>query len=318
MELETRHLRVVCAVAEHSSLTRAAAALGMSQPNLTRQLQRLERALGGELFVRHERGTTPTEFGSYVLARARAVLPVLDELAMAAMYHSGGSARPDRVRYGASHGPLGSRMLPPLRTLLPSVEITLLTEYSNALLCDLVAGGFLELAALLEFPGYEVPNKPELHRAVAGTAPMCVLLTEDHPLAARSEINLVDLAGEDWVIVSRDDNRFREYLTVACREHGFAPTVRYEADPTDARDLIRGGIAIGLGQSTFRASTGIAARPLAGDPFWEKNVLVWHRAGPLAELGDRLLAAAREVLHEATEQSPASVARYDRDRAPHV
>jgi DNA-binding transcriptional LysR family regulator len=204
-------------------------------------------------------------------------------------------------------------MMPRLRELLPAAEVTLLTENSNALLCDLVAAGFLELAALVEYPGYEVPNKPELERKAVAAAPMCVLVAEEHPLAARFEIDLGDLAAEDWVLRPPDDNRLREYLTMACREYGFAPAVRYEADASEARDLIRGGDAIALGQSTFRSSQGIATRPIAGDPLWEKNVLAWHRAGPLAEIGDRLLGAARSVHHEATEQSPALRARHARD-----
>ncbi|MBA0126906.1 LysR family transcriptional regulator [Haloechinothrix sp. YIM 98757] len=318
MELESRHLRVVCAVAEHNSLTRAAAALGMSQPNLSRQLQRLERALGGALFVRHERGTSPTPLGSYVLARARAVLPAMDELSLAASRHCGAVVETERLRCGATQGPLGTRLMPILRELNSTAEVTLLSEDSGALLCDLVVGGFIELAALVESAGYEAPARPELDRRVVATAPMCLLLAETHPLAARFEVDLAELTGEDWVIKPPADNRIRENLTMACHERGFEPVIRYEAGASEARELIRDGYAIGLGLSTFRATPGIAVRPIVGDPFWEKNELVWHKTGPLSDIGDKLVGRARVAYQEAAEQSPARQARQDREQRQRV
>ena len=56
MNLELRHLKVVCAIAETGSVTKAASLLGLAQPALTAQLQRIERTLGGPLFERDRRG----------------------------------------------------------------------------------------------------------------------------------------------------------------------------------------------------------------------------------------------------------------------
>ena len=80
MELEFRHLRIICSIADCGSLTRAAASLRLTQPGLSAQLARIERALGGELFSRAQSGVIPTAFGEEVLSRARAVLPTVDEL----------------------------------------------------------------------------------------------------------------------------------------------------------------------------------------------------------------------------------------------
>jgi DNA-binding transcriptional LysR family regulator len=80
MNLELRHLRVVCAIAETGSVTKAASLLGLAQPALTTQLQRIERTLGGALFQRDRRGATPTPLGELVLARARVVLPAMKGL----------------------------------------------------------------------------------------------------------------------------------------------------------------------------------------------------------------------------------------------
>src|SRR3954451_12481858 len=80
MNLELRHLKVVCAIAETGSVTKAASLLGLAQPALTAQLQRIQRTLGGPLFVRDRRGARPTALGELVLSRARVLLPAMKGL----------------------------------------------------------------------------------------------------------------------------------------------------------------------------------------------------------------------------------------------
>ncbi|MCX3060838.1 LysR family transcriptional regulator, partial [Streptomyces beihaiensis] len=74
MELELRHLKVMCAIADAAGIGRAAAALGYSQPALSTQLRRIERHFGQPLFVRTASGVSPTPYGVGVLAQARDVL----------------------------------------------------------------------------------------------------------------------------------------------------------------------------------------------------------------------------------------------------
>jgi DNA-binding transcriptional LysR family regulator len=59
-ELDVEELHLLRAVAEHGSINRAAAALSISQPALTRRVHRLERRLDAQLLVRTSRGTTLT------------------------------------------------------------------------------------------------------------------------------------------------------------------------------------------------------------------------------------------------------------------
>lgn len=304
MELEVRHLRVVCAVADQGSLSRAAAALGISQPALTRQVQRLERGLGGPLFIRDGNGATLTALGSYVLSRARAVLPAMDELNNGAAHRAGACDQLARLHYGAVLGPLAAGLLPALRELLPDSEVRFRTEQSNALLIDLLAGKRLELAALLEFPGYETEIRAGLQRHVVATEPVFVLLPETHSATRLDAVPLAELAKEEWALEPPEDNRFREYFTLACHDAGFLPEVGYEAEAGSYTDLISSGQAIGLGQATFRRHAGVAVRPLAGNPLWASHVLVWQSHGPLAAVAGELVAAAKQVYRTAVDRSP--------------
>ncbi|MBS0319716.1 MAG: LysR family transcriptional regulator [Proteobacteria bacterium] len=80
MTLELRQLRYLLALAEQGSLGRAAAALAMTQPALTRGLQQLEREVGAVLFERSKKGVAATDEGRVLVARAREVVAIADAL----------------------------------------------------------------------------------------------------------------------------------------------------------------------------------------------------------------------------------------------
>jgi DNA-binding transcriptional LysR family regulator len=80
MGLDRRHLEHVEAVARHRSVTRAAEALGLTQPALSRSIQEVERMLGLRLFDRMPQGVMPTSACEAVLERARGLIAGFEEL----------------------------------------------------------------------------------------------------------------------------------------------------------------------------------------------------------------------------------------------
>lgn len=72
-------LRYFIAVAEAQNVVRAAKALNVAQPALSRQLQALEKSVGAPLFSRHSRGVTLTPAGSALLEHARAAVKAADD-----------------------------------------------------------------------------------------------------------------------------------------------------------------------------------------------------------------------------------------------
>jgi DNA-binding transcriptional LysR family regulator len=71
--IDLRLIRYAAALAEHGSFTRAAEALGIAQPTLSRGIADLEANIGLQLFARHRHGVEATDFGYLFLQQAASV-----------------------------------------------------------------------------------------------------------------------------------------------------------------------------------------------------------------------------------------------------
>jgi DNA-binding transcriptional LysR family regulator len=80
MEISSRDLRLVAMIEHHRHFGRAAEALGVSQPALSRSLKALENRVGETLFLRGRGGVEPTDFGRLVADRADGLLTELADL----------------------------------------------------------------------------------------------------------------------------------------------------------------------------------------------------------------------------------------------
>src|SRR5256884_9084688 len=109
MILETRHLRLVAAIAEHDTLTRAGRVLHLTQSGLSRQLLDLETSLGLPLFHRLGKRMVPTPAGERLLGAARRTLPQLTDVGEELRRLAGG---PAGVPGGGTHRFTGFSRVP--------------------------------------------------------------------------------------------------------------------------------------------------------------------------------------------------------------
>ncbi|WP_067177949.1 LysR family transcriptional regulator [Microtetraspora niveoalba] len=301
MQVELRHLRVICAVADAGSVSRAATAVGVSQPALTAQLQRVETALGGQIFRRGRLGVTPTPFGQFVLTRARSILLAVDELVAGTGPHDG---RSDLARIGGYVTPVLSGLVARLFEV-PGLSVTVHTEYSPRLLLDLLASRRLDAATLVDYPGSELPAPPSVGMRLVATEPVFVLMSSTHPLAGREEVDLADLAGDDWVISPPDGVGWPECVYAACQRAGFTPRVPHSmTEQAMIRQLVAGGHAVSPCQATVQDAPGIVVRPLAGTPLWLRHLVAWRLDGPLARRAGELAGFAARAHREAIADRP--------------
>jgi len=129
--LDLRLLTQAATLARHRNFARAAEALHMTQPALSRSIAGLESTLGEKLFNRTQQGVEPTSYGQMLLARAQALLDGAVELERDFQLmrgleigdlHIGAGAYPAELSVGRAVGQLMSRH-PRLRINLTTTDL---------------------------------------------------------------------------------------------------------------------------------------------------------------------------------------------------
>ena len=242
--LDVTRLRVLVAVAQHGSVTKAARALHYAQPSVSHHLARLEAETGARLFQRAGRGIRLTEAGRILAERAAEVLGRLDaaehELAaiaglaagrvrLAAFPSAFATVVPDAVtRFTASH---------------PGLELTLVEAEPPAALGMLRAG---EVDVAMAFTHQPDPT--------AGTDGLRTTALFDEPLflvlppgSPRRRGRLADHANDAWIAGCE---RCRAHLLERCTAAGFTPRIAFS---TDDYVTVQSLVAAGVGVSTLPA-----------------------------------------------------------------
>lgn len=279
VELDVRHLRVLCAIADTGSLRKAALRLGMTQPSLTTQLHRIERAIGGTLFTREQTGSRPTVLGHSVLSRARPVITEMAELVAAARQEAREWADPGsrrRLRIGSVGSRAVAAWLRRVHERLPDTDTTIHVDVSASALLRMVDGDQLDVAFVHESEGFPLRLPPDAeHRVLLAREPQFVALAAGHPAAARPVVHLADLADDTWMVDPTADHEYAAMRRVFS-EAGLNPRVLQVRDNTTAAELVASGEAVRPCQPTSRPGPGTVVRPVHGDPLAVRLLLAWR------------------------------------------
>ncbi|RPE35970.1 LysR family transcriptional regulator [Kitasatospora cineracea] len=275
MDLDVRHLRVLCAVADTGSVRKAARRLGMTQPSLTTQLHRIERTIGGRLFTRERTGSRPTALGHWVLSRARPVITEMDALVAAARAEAAGPGR-RRLRIGSVGSRAVAAWLRRIHDRLPETDTTIHIDISAIALLHLVAAEQLDIAFVHESEGFplQVPAGTE-RRVLIAREPQFVALAETHPAAGRPVVSLADLAHDTWMVDPTADHEYAALRRVFAGA-GLDPRVVQVRDNATAAELVASGEAVRPCQPTSPPGPGTVLRPVHGDPLAVRLLLTWR------------------------------------------
>jgi DNA-binding transcriptional LysR family regulator len=251
--LTVRQLSYVTAVAQHETISAAAAALGIAAAAISAAVAQVEAVAGVRLFERrHARGMVLTAAGRELVAEARSVLAALRELETA--------HRRDRPLAGRLHIgcilSVAPHLLPPVLRAFnehhPELELRCREGDQEALLRDL-EDGRLDAALLFDF------DIPSTVRGVAlRTLPLQAVLPRDHALARSARPALPALAAEPLVLL--DLPHSRDYFLAAFAEYGITPRIAHRVR---SPELARGLVAQGLGYALLNFCPPIA---LPGQP----------------------------------------------------
>ncbi|MCM2412516.1 MULTISPECIES: LysR family transcriptional regulator [unclassified Streptomyces] len=280
--IEVRHLRAFLAVADESSVTRAAARLQLTQPAVSRTLAALEQHLGIRLVDRSTHHLALTPDGVAFRDRAVAAVAAFDEaLAPGRPHH-----RPLRIGHAwSAFGPYTTPFLRAWQERHPRTPLELLR------IDDRTAGlarGEVD-AALLRGP----VDTPGLVTEVLFSEDQVAAVTADGPLAPHDSLTLADLAGGAVIL-----NTVSGITTLGLWPAHDRPAATLTVANTD--DWLT-AIAAGRGSGVSAASTadmhphaGVVYRPLTDAP--PVPVLLARRDAPGHPALADLAALAREIV----------------------
>ena len=248
------------AVARAGHLTHAAEELGISQPTLSRAMNRLEEQLGVPLFSHVGRGIQLTAHGRRLLARAEQALDVLE----LAGQEVAADADPEYGQVSLAHlkslGMTVPALLRVFRAAHPNVRFCL-TEASSDRMMELLRAGEVDLCLIAPLPeDRDIAAIPLLQQE------MRLVVPAGHRWAARKSIRLADAASEDFVAL-REEYGSRQIADALCRAAGFTAHIGVVADAIDtARGLVAAGLGIALLPYDGASRDGTAEIPIAHAP----------------------------------------------------
>jgi LysR family transcriptional activator of glutamate synthase operon len=231
------------AAARHEHFTRAAEAVNVAQPALSRQIHNLELELGIRLFDRVGRGVKLTAAGRSILPRVERVLAEINGIRADVRLLS--NLEGGTVALGFLHS-IGAHLLPGVlaafRALHPHVGFTL-HEGSRSELEERVRHGELDLAITSPLPelGKDLTGMQLLRDELVAALP------PHHRLARRDEVELAQLADEEFIFLGESFGELRTITRRACEAAGFEPRVTFEAEGlATMRGLVGAGLGVAL------------------------------------------------------------------------
>ena len=290
MDLEIRHLRLVQAIAEEGSVTRAGGRLHLTQSALSHQLRDAESRLGVPLFLRLNKKMVPTPAGERLLASGRGVLDQLqraeDEVRRLATRREG-VLRIAVECYTCYHW-LPS-LLATFRDGHPRVDVKIAVEETGRPIQALLEGR-LDLAVVSD-----PPRDRRIRVRPLFEDEMVVVVAPGHPLAERPYVRPEDFADQHLYIYStpEDSTTIQRVLIPA----GVTPRRVSQAQLTEAIvELVKAGLGISV-MARWAVAPHVASGALRALPLTRKGYTrKWTAARLRARSTPAYLTAFEDLL----------------------
>jgi DNA-binding transcriptional LysR family regulator len=223
--MDLRHLRYFAAVAAARSFTRAAEALRVAQPPLSRQIQDLEAEIGAVLFDRSQRPLQLTEAGRFFHTHAAQVLERTEQMRELMRRFLASDRRHFVVGFVPStiYGPLPA-IIRKFRSLRPELEISL-AEMATVEQMDALKEGRIDVGF-----GRVRFEDPAIRREIVMEEPLIVALPRAHRLAGRAgRVSLAALSRDSLVVYPQSPRpSYADQILALFHDRNLWPRVGHE------------------------------------------------------------------------------------------
>ncbi|WAC24427.1 LysR family transcriptional regulator [Blastomonas sp. SL216] len=234
--MEMHQVRYFLAAARTLNFTRAAEECNVTQPSLTRAIQKLEEEFGGLLFRRERSLTHLTELGRQMVPHLQRTYDAAQAAKMLAKGIGKQTQAPMTLGIAGAISPQLGVALSQVAAALPGFELSVVKADAAVLLKDMFKGEID--AAVLPEPR----DLPERIDTIAfARQQFTIIAPRDGPLAALDYIGWQDLLRVPWIECDSDVvSEFRDLCTMAGVEPEFRHSARLDSDLADL-------VATGLG-----------------------------------------------------------------------
>lgn len=299
--MDCRQLEVFLKVVELKSFSKAAEALGLSQPTVSGHILALEQELELKLLDRLGREVAPSKAGKILQGYAAKILRLRDE-ASQAMDQFKGEMR-GRLEVAASTIP-GTYILPPhlkaFSARYPELSVAVRIGDSQD-----VAREVLERRVEIGVVGAK-PSSAKLLSEPVARDELVLVVPPGHPWEAREEVDLAELGGQP-VLVREQGSGTRKRFEQALQAAGLSVTELNQAAELETNEAIKQAVASSLGVAVISNLAvseelqygSLKALPLRGASLQRTFFIIRRRGANLSPASEAFLAFLRQEVAEA-------------------
>lgn len=225
--MELRDLQAFMAIVEMGSFTKAANEFYVSQPSLSKSIKKLEGELRVELLDRSTRHVVLTDAGDIVYQQGKKVMHSIKDLHI--LLGDLMDVKTGQIKLGIP--PLiGTLFFPGIARMFnkvyPDINLMLI-ERGAKLVGSLVENGEVDMGIIvLPTDEKQFDFEPFIEDE------FFVFINEQHPLAKRKEVSLIELRNEPFILFI-EEFTLHDYVIDSCKEVGFTPIIGYKSSQWD-------------------------------------------------------------------------------------
>lgn len=285
-------------VVEEGSITKAAAALQMTQPPLSILLRKFEEELGVTLFHRSGRNLELTLSGEFLYKQGRELLDFSDHIERQLVEHDEG------IRGTVKMGCITSANLFILPNVIKRVHeetpniVTHVREGNSSYVLQELRSLSIDIGIVRTSVRAE-----DIHTSTLLTEPLLLALPPTHPLSKKDSIEISDLRNERFLLPTTSQGQgIADDVIEACQNSGFTPNIVYwgtETVPTLLMVMKGAGISfVPSCYKHFNSPDLPVLRPLASPMLQTRLSIITLRNRFMSSVTKRFLTITEEVAQE--------------------
>jgi LysR family hydrogen peroxide-inducible transcriptional activator len=296
LNITLKQLRYYLVAAKYVSLRQAARELKISQPSLSAQIQKLEEALGIELFERSRGGVTLTPLGRDLLKQAQQAVNAAEVIIEAADFATNGPSGTFRLGASPTLGPYALPwILPEVHKKYGGVKFFVREEVPDELTEGLYNGRYDLILTTLPLKESGITVMPLFRES------LYLVMNREHPLAKNKSIRGDQLAGLEILTIEEHHLLFRQVEDL-CTQFKAEILRDYEGTSLDSiRQMVHMEMGVAFLpalyiRSEIKDRDELSVLTIKGEPINRIHALAWRDTSPLRNFYRELGEFFRDVV----------------------